>query len=84
MAVDAYPTTNLLNMTPQRKVSSAKDSPLIEELYAIFDSGQIGVNDKATMLRSSLPNKFDGIELGCLCNAFNKAKKTFVDQTPPP
>jgi len=75
MRVDAYPTTNLLNMMPQCKVSTVKDSPLVKELYAIFDSGQIGVNDKAEMLWSSLPSKFDNIELGCFCNVFNKVKK---------
>jgi len=69
-------------MTPRCKVSTAKDSPLIKELYAIFDSGQIGVNDKATMLWSSLPNKFDGIELGCFCNVFNKAKKRSSTKLP--
>jgi len=69
-------------MPPKHKVSTAKNLPLVKELYDLFTDKLVDVEDKPAQARPL--GKFKDIDYTCFRNAFNKAKHMYINKTPPP
>jgi len=66
------------------KYSSGKDSPLVKELFGLFESEEIPLNIKPAEYKKSQGTKYEQIDPTRWCNAFNKAKRMYKENTPPP
>jgi len=64
-------------MPPPHKVSTAKDSPVVKDLYGQFVQGKLAEEDKPSNICKSIA-RYNDIDANNFCTAFNKAKKSLT------
>ncbi len=63
-------------MATKRKVSTAKNAPLVKELYALLVNQKAMPDDKPADVWEAFKSKgYKELDASCFCNAWNKAKK---------